>query len=264
MVQATESWGEAKGIYRFFNNARVYTDRILLSHRKATVERIRGQRIVLAAQDTTAMSFNSLQATQGLGPIGAANCRGFFLHSALAMDVNGVPLGLLAARFWARDSEGEEPAEKESRRWVETVREVRAIVPEDTRVIVIGDRESDFFAVFAEAGAVGADVLVRATHKLAEGWPDLAAALGRAPLLGTMEADIPRGHDHPERHVTLALHAQAVQLQPPADLHGAEPIRMTVVSASEIAPPEGETPVGWVLLTTLQAETVEQAAVVVR
>ncbi len=48
-----------------------------------------------------------------------------------------------------------------SRRWVETVREVRAIVPEDTRVVVIGDRESDIFAVFSEARAVGADVLVR-------------------------------------------------------------------------------------------------------
>ena len=264
VVQATESWGEAKGIYRFFNNARVYTKRILLSHRKATVERIRGQKIVLAAQDTSAMSFNSLQATEGLGPIGPANSRGFFLHSALAMDVSGVPLGLLTARFWAR--EGEEPPEKESRRWIETVREVRAIVPEDTRVVVIGDRESDIFAVFAEARAVGADVLVRATHnrKLAEGWPDLAAALAQAPLLGTMEVDIPRGHEHPERHVILALHSREVHLQPPRDLQGAEPVRMTVVSASEAAPPDGETPVGWVLLTTLQADTAELAAAVVR
>lgn len=264
LVQATDSWGEAKGVYRFFNNARVFTDRILLSHRKATVERIRGQRIVLAAQDTSAMSFNSLQATQGLGPIGPANSRGFFLHSALAMDVEGVPLGLLTARFWARD--GEDTPQKESRRWIETVREVRTIVPEDTRVVVLGDRESDIFTVFAEARAVGADVLVRATHnrKLAEGWPDLAAALEQAPLLGTLEVDIPRGHEHPERHVTLALHAQEVQLQPPLDLHGADPVHMTVVSASEIAPPDGETPVGWVLLTTLQAQTAEQAAAVVR
>ena len=28
VVQATEPWGEAKGICRFFNNACVYTDRI--------------------------------------------------------------------------------------------------------------------------------------------------------------------------------------------------------------------------------------------
>ncbi len=161
LVQAAESWGEAKGIYRFFNNARVFSDRILLSHRKATVERIRGQQIVLVAQDTTTLSFNTLRATRGLGPVGPADSRGFFLHSGLAMDVGGVPLGLLTARFWARD--GEEPVEKESRRWLETVREVRGIVPEDTRVVVIGDRESDIFAVFTEAKRVGADVLVRAT-----------------------------------------------------------------------------------------------------
>jgi len=264
LVQATEFWGEAKGVYRFFNNARVYRDRILLSHRKATVERIRGQKIVLAAQDTSTMSFNTLRATRGLGPVGPADSRGFFLHSALAMDVSGVPLGLLTARFWARD--GEEPVGKESQRWIETVREVREIVPGDTRVVVIGDRESDIFYVFAEARAVGADVLVRATHnrKLAGDWPDLAAALGQAPRLGTMEITVPRGHDHPERQATLALHAQAVQLRPPLDQGGRDPVPVTVVSAAEVSPPDGESPGGWVLLTTLQAETAEQAAAVVR
>ena len=264
LVQAAESWGEAKGIYRFFNNARVFSDRILLSHRKATVERIRGQQIVLVAQDTTTLSFNTLRATRGLGPVGPADSRGFFLHSGLAMDVGGVPLGLLTARFWARD--GEEPVEKESQRWVETVREVRGIVPEDTRVVVIGDRESDIFAVFTEAKRVGADVLVRATHnrKLEGEWPDLAEAMQQARLLGTMEVTVPRGHEHPERQATLALHAQEVQLRPPQDQRGTEPVTMTVVSASELDPPAGEKAVGWVLLTTLQAATAEQAAVVVR
>lgn len=264
LVQAAESWGEAKGIYRFFNNARVFSDRILLSHRKASVGRIREQKIVLVAQDTTTLSFNTLRATRGLGPVGPADSRGFFLHSSLAMDVDGVPQGLLTARFWARDSE--EPQEKESRRWVETVREVRGIVPEDTRVVVVGDRESDIFSVFAEARKVGADVLVRATHnrKLEGEWPDLAAAVQQAQLLGTMEITVPRGHEHPERAATLALHVQEVRLQPPRELRGAEPVTMTVVCASEIDPPPGEKPVGWVLLTTLQAATAAEAAIAVR
>lgn len=104
LVHATESWGEAKGVYRFFNNARVFSDRILLSHRKATVGRIRGEKIVLVAQDTTTLSFNTLRATRGLGPIGSADSRGFFLHSSLAMDV-----GLEFERVILRSTTGPRP-----------------------------------------------------------------------------------------------------------------------------------------------------------
>ena len=79
------------------------------------------------------------------------------------------------------------------------MREVRQIVPEDTRVVVIGDRESDIIDVFAEARKVGANVLVCATHnrKLAGEWPDLAAAVQQAQLLDTLEITVPRGHEHP-------------------------------------------------------------------
>ena len=71
--------------------------------------------------------------------MGSAYTLGFFYHLSLAIDINGVPLGLLTAKFWAKD--GEEPREKESQRWVDIVREVRGVVPQDTRVVVIGDRE---------------------------------------------------------------------------------------------------------------------------
>ncbi|MDA8345727.1 MAG: hypothetical protein M0Z66_09625 [Thermaerobacter sp.] len=156
--------------------------------------------------------------------------------SSLAMDVSGVPLGLLTSRFWARD--GEKTAEKESRRWVETVREVRAIVPEDTRVVVIGDRESDIFAVFSEARAVGADVLVRATHnrKLADGWPDLPRHWGRPRCSARWRWTYLAAMSIRNATSRSPLHAQEVQLHPQLDLSGANPVQMTVVSASEIAP----------------------------
>ena len=37
LPEAAESWGELKGIYRFYDNARVGHERILLAHRKATL-----------------------------------------------------------------------------------------------------------------------------------------------------------------------------------------------------------------------------------
>ncbi len=266
LPHAAGSWGELKGIYRFFDNARVVHDRILLSHRKATVDRIKGKSIVLVAQDTTTLSFTTHRATEGLGPVGSDYTLGFFYHPSLAMDISGVPLGLLTARFWAR--EGEEPREKESQRWVDTIREVRGIVPQDTRVVVIGDRESDIFAVFAEAHKSGADVLVRATHnrQLAGEWPDLAAAIEAAPLLGGLDITVPRGHESPERQATLALQAQQVLLQPPAAQRKQypDPIPLSVVCAYELHPPEGEKPVGWILLTTLPAATAEEAALALR
>ncbi len=269
LPEAAGRWSRLKGMYRFFDNARVGADRILLSHRKATVGRIKGHRVVLAVQDTTTLSFSTHDEAEDLGPIGSDYTRGFFLHSSLALDTTGMPLGLLTARFWARETgEPQKPRDPESRRWAETVHEVREIVPRDTRVVVIGDRESDIFPVFAQAQADGCDVLVRATHnrKLQGEWPDLAAAAASAPLLGTTEMVLPRGRERQERVATLALHAKEIVLPPPAAHRGRypDPVHLSVVCAYELEPPQGETPVGWILLTTLDVPSAHEAAAFVR
>ena len=93
---------------------------------------------VLCVQDTTSLSFTRRGQTQGLGVIGSnqtgALARGLHLHTTLAVNPDGVPLGVLRAGFDApppaqRDETGKPTQstkpreERKSYRWVEGLRD---------------------------------------------------------------------------------------------------------------------------------------------
>jgi hypothetical protein len=62
-----------------------------------TADRMRGQEIVLAVQDTTYLNYTHHPKKQGIGPIGTKeqNLLGLLIHSTLAMTEKGLPLGLI-------------------------------------------------------------------------------------------------------------------------------------------------------------------------
>ncbi|EQD66515.1 transposase, IS4 family protein [mine drainage metagenome] len=265
---ALQGWGETKGGYRLFDNPKVTPNKIIAAHAKATVRRVQGQNIILVAQDTMAVSFNSHDDTQGLGPIGPESSRGLFVHSCLAGRIDGTPLGLLHQKMWARTGTKEDE-EKESARWIEAMRAVKPQIPDGTRLVMVGDRENDFFGYFAAVAEEQVDAIVRAAHdrKLQGQHPTLAAALAAAPPLGTLTVTVPRKPDQPEREASLTLFATTVELPPTTTYRGPhkEPVRLNAVCAYEIdAPQEVQNPIRWVLLTTLPVADAEQAAAVVR
>ena len=56
------------------------------------------EKTVLAIQDTTSLNYTAHLATEGLGPIGTCGTRlslGLYVHSTLALNLAGTPLGLL-------------------------------------------------------------------------------------------------------------------------------------------------------------------------
>jgi len=261
-------WHQLKAGYRFFDNPKVKPNKIIAAHAKATAERLQGENIILTAQDTTGVSLNTHEATQGLGPIGAKGSLGLFVHSCLAGRIDGTPLGLLHQKAWARTGTSADE-EKESERWIEGLRASKAQVPKDARLVMVGDRENDFFGYFAVVAEEQVDAIVRAAHdrKLAGEYPSLAKALAAAPPIGTMTVTISRTPEHPEREATLALCATSVLLPPTQSYRGAyrEPVRLNVVCAYEIeAAAEVKEPISWILFTTLPVADAEQAAIVVR
>ena len=48
--QASEDWAATKGAYRLFDNEKVSAEKILSPHRERTLERIRGESVVLVVQ----------------------------------------------------------------------------------------------------------------------------------------------------------------------------------------------------------------------
>jgi hypothetical protein len=96
------------------------------------------------------------------------------MHSSLAVTLDGLPLGLSAAKFWTRSkfkgtnalkkkiNPTRVPIEqKESFRWLENMRQSTALFDDPARCIHIGDRESDIYELFCLAQELGTHFLVR-------------------------------------------------------------------------------------------------------
>ena len=95
---------EGKGAYQLVESERpeINLQSLLAPHQQQTARRMTAETVVLLAQDTTALSYNQLHATEGLGPIGEDYTRGLFLHSLQAFRLDGIPLGTAWAEVWAR------------------------------------------------------------------------------------------------------------------------------------------------------------------
>ncbi len=171
---ALVGWAELKAAYRFFDNGAIDPDAILAAHRDATVRRCAPLPRVLIVHDTSAFDFSTHRATTGLGFTTFDAPRGFFQHTALAVGADGVPLGILARRAWARKELRRLPEtrrrnvparEEESGRWIDVAREAARGLPEAVKVIDVADREADMHEFLEASRALGHDFLVRAVHK---------------------------------------------------------------------------------------------------
>ena len=112
--QACTDWAEAKGAYRLFDNEKIEVQKMLDAHRKKTQERIEGNQCILVIQDTSFLNYTGHFKTLGLGPIGKynetqSNVKGLVVHTALALTLEGLPLGILDQEIWARKSEDLRP-----------------------------------------------------------------------------------------------------------------------------------------------------------
>ena len=104
--QAREAWAATKAAYRLFANPKAAEEKIFAAHRTCTVQRVQGQPGVLAIQDTSYLNYRYPPRTRGLGPIGdsRSDAQGLMMHSTLAVTPEGLPLGLLTQKIWARAS----------------------------------------------------------------------------------------------------------------------------------------------------------------
>src|SRR5262245_55989323 len=68
--QASEDWAATKAAYRFFKNPHASAKKIFAAHCLRTSQRLEGQQVVLAIQDTTYLNYSHHPQTTGLGPIG--------------------------------------------------------------------------------------------------------------------------------------------------------------------------------------------------
>jgi hypothetical protein len=285
MAPLTQACGSATNVqaaYRFMDHEDVQFETILQPHYAATEARISelGEgSVVLVAQDTTSLNYNHLEI-EGIGPIGSTQdgAQGLLLHSGLGLTEQGVPLGFLDAKCWARDPEefgqsAERKAwpveDKESYRWIESYRAVAAVQKRNPhiRLVSVGDREADFYELFENAlrDPKGPGLLVRAKNnrQLEDEQERLFETAMALPVAGHVSVPLPRQKDRPARLARLAIRYATVTLRPPKDKAKLPALTVQIVLAQEVDAPQGAEPIDWRLLSTVAVGSLEQACQVV-
>ena len=267
-----------KAHYRFVASdpaSKVTPENILAPHRARTIERMRSQKVVLCIQDGSRLRYATRPACTDLEVVGRnqtkAKTRGIHMHTTLATTADGLPLGVLHCSF--RDP-AHGPLKPKAQRWLDAFRDTGAAADQISRkiqVICIMDREGDSFALFdAQRRQDRVEILVRARHdrRLTDG-QKLFKTLAAGPADGTVRIEIkkvgarPKSRAKPARPGRRYRIAEAeVRFRPvtlPATVEGAEPVILYGIQIREKAPPAGEEPILWYLLTSMVVRTPEEA-----
>jgi Transposase DDE domain len=238
-------------ITRFLRNRAVNVEEMIETAAARTLTRVAG-RHVLAIQDTTTVRADN----QG---------RGIALHPVIAVEaIEGALLGLVDARFFGRSGgkaarhKDQAFAAKESRRWLDGAERAAGLVASGAAcVTVIADREGDIYEEFACKPA-GVEVLIRAgqDRALTDGSRLFARAASLAEA-ARMTIELPAAPGRPARAMVLALCFCTVEIARPvsrkrhAERDALPPsVKLTLVEALEVDPPEGVPIAHWRLLTT--------------
>jgi len=276
LPQACGTRAKTKAAYRFFDHGRVNLQNILTSHYQSSAARAAREPVVLAVQDTTSLNYSTHPATEQLGPIGsqAEGAVGMLVHSTLAFNLAGTPLGLLEVQCWVRDPEEfgkkhqryELPLEaKESVRWLRSLEALEQLQPAcpHTRLVGVGDREADIYELFVWAkekpGRPG--LLVRAERQrvLTEEQGPLWAHVENLAVAGQLEVKVPRRGNRAARVAVLEVRFAAVEVHPPKRKPHLPPVALWAVLAREAGAPPGTEALEWMLLSTEPVNDFEAA-----
>ena len=196
------------------------------------------------------------------------------MHDTMAFTAEGTPLGIVDAQCWARVPQAfgqkhrryERPIEeKESRKWLGSYRRASEAQKRcsKTMVVSVGDREADIYELFVlalgEAG--GAKLLVRAERDrlLADGQGHLWEMVGGRPLAGIQGVHVPRRGKRAGREARLEVRFARVRLRPPKRKSTLAEVEVWAVLAEEVGAPAGEEPLKWMLWTTVEGNSYQQA-----
>jgi hypothetical protein len=255
---------------RFLGHDKVTAERIIESWSEGTVAAVEG-RHVLAIQDTSEIHFNTTpQRRRGLGEIGKGNNHGLLLHPLLAVDAaDGACLGLLSGQIWTRKGrrttshDDRELSDKESQRWISTAVAAKPLLTKASAVTVLGDRESDIFALYASSAEQHFHVIARSMHdrKLADR-NGLYEASDAMAAVDRRAVQLPARAARPARLAQLELRFGTIELARPQSKflhHLPKSLPLAVVDVREINAEAGVEPLHWRLLTSHDVAGIEDA-----
>jgi hypothetical protein len=277
--QQIECWSDLKAAYRLFGQESVTFRSLAEPHWQQTRAAAKG--VCLLISDTTETNFGMRRHVQSanLGPTGNGKGRGFMLHSSLmVMPESREVVGLAGQELFYRKPKkcAKENSYKRSQRaresevWGRVIDLIGPPAPGAT-YLHVGDRGADNLEVFCHCREQKCGWVIRASHlRRAILRPDGRKAklqnwLAVQPVLGTYELSVRATLRAPARTAKLEVRAVPVALihtgrkTPYLRKFGKLQIAEWVVEAREVNPPRGIKAVQWVIHTSEQVSTFEDA-----
>lgn len=285
----TESWGDCKAVYRLMSCEDVTHANIIEVHCQRTRQSCPVNSLQLILCDTTEIDFG--RSVVGLGPVGNGKntsrrkSRGFFLHTGLMRDAaTGVMSGLAGQILFNRRPKKSKKVHKntvrldpnrESAVWGKLIDQIGS-PPPDVKWVHVCDRGADDFEVFARAFRNKCGWVIRTARlnrkvlTCTGEMTTLEDLLSSSAVQARIEVEVPRQDHRPARTAQVELKFVSVRVPRPSRSNAwirehapAEPLSMWIVELTEIEPPAGVTPIHWVLMTSEEVTTTEQALTIV-
>jgi hypothetical protein len=284
ITQAFRSAALRERAYRFVENKAVEARALVEALTRAVALRINGISMAYAVVDGSSLTLADPRGRKDFGQIGSHDKggRGLKVITAYAVNLTGVPLGVLWQEYWARskrtrreqkstDNRSRKVSAKETQRWLDVIHEAsRHVIPRKLWFLV--DREGDSRTLLRTLAALGSRFTVRSSwNRLLVGGKNgrrryLRPVMAKAPTIATYAVTVPAGPKRRARTAKMRVRATRVTLLlRDRWANTSEVLELNVAWAVEIGTtPRCEKPLDWMLLTNAPVSTADEVLAVVR
>jgi hypothetical protein len=282
---------ERQGAYDLLESGKVSVDALLSAMGDATGLRAANEPFAYVAVDGASITLTDRAQTKDFGRVGNLDSlRGLKVINALGIDPRGVPLGLFTQVWWTRPpapvrtgSKKQRRAqkkkskqqrgsdEKETRHWLQAIEESTAHAQKTGAKLWFQlDREADCQAILMKLTESNHQFTVRGSwnrviEEADEDGQHLLEWLGKKAPQGAYEVDVPAGPRRTARRARIAVRWGKVVLRLRKDRGIPEQLlEINAVWAQEQRTcPKGEKPLDWLLLTSAEVRSLDDAREVI-
>jgi hypothetical protein len=266
---------QREAAFRLLENRRLPAVEIARGAHEAVARQCTGQRVYVAI-DGSSLSLTERTATRELGGVGQwkAGGRGLLVASALAVDSDGVPVGVCGQRYWVREAptgnrlKHHRSMQTETRHGVELLAQVDAGMREHgAEPWYQLDRGFDSWPILQLACREKMRLTVRTVgnRRVVDGRGQkrtLRQTGSQAPVMGHYDVQVQASTTRPARLARMQLRSEPVTVALTVGKVRRECVQLQLVYAEEVSP--SPTRLLWMLLTTVAVHGLDDALCVVR
>ena len=281
---------ERQGAYDLLESGKVSAEAVRLAMGDATAKRASAEAFAYVAVDGASITLTDRERAKDFGRVGNQDqLRGLKVINALGLSPRGVPLGLFTQVWWARppapvriggrkerraqkakSKRQRSSEEKETRYWLQAIEQATASAKETGAKLWFQlDREADCQAILMKLTDSNHQFTVRGSwNRLIESADEdsqhLLEWLGKKPPQGAYEIDVPAGPKRTARRARVTVRWGRVVLRLRDNRRREKLLELNVVWAREHRTcPAGEKPLDWLLLTSAEVRSLDDAREVI-